>query len=93
MKEERIKTVAIQGGKGAFHEIASRNYFKDKIEIKACETFEEITNSLSDKSADYGLMAIENTVGGSLVSNYSLLKEKPVKIIGEEYSHMQYELQ
>lgn len=92
MPEEKNKIVAIQGGNGAFHEIAARHYFDSEIRVKSCETFEEITKAISNNEVDYGIMAIENTVGGSLIPNYVLLKESPVKIIGEEYLRIRQNL-
>tara|TARA_Y100001935_G_scaffold251831_1_gene254564 strand:- start:1056 stop:1922 length:867 start_codon:yes stop_codon:yes gene_type:complete len=92
MKKEALKSVAIQGGLGAFHEIASRSYFDEKIKILSCETFQEIIDRLSSSEADFGLMAIENTVGGSLVSNYRLMMDSEVSIIGEEYLRIKQNL-
>ena len=92
MPEEKNKIIAIQGGSGAFHEIAARHYFDSKIKVEPCETFEELTSSISNNEVDYGIMAIENTVGGSLIPNYVLLKESPVKIIGEEYLRIRQNL-
>ncbi len=87
------KKVAIQGIHGAFHEIAAHRYFGElPIEIVECETFEEITDLLARREIDFGLMAIENTVAGSLLSNYVLLRESPVKIIGEEYLRIKQNL-
>lgn len=88
-----LKKVAIQGIHGAFHEIAAQRYFRDlPIEIVECVTFDEITEMLAKKEIDFGLMAIENTVAGSLLSNYVLLRESPVKIIGEEYLRIKQNL-
>lgn len=87
-----VKKIAIQGGAGAFHEIAARNYFRTSIEVHPCETFENITTMLANKEIEYGIMAIENTVAGSLVPNYVLLKESPIKIMGEEYLRVKQNL-
>lgn len=87
-----IKTVAIQGGFGSFHEIAARKFFTDEIKIIPCDTFEEVTQLVSTHQIDYGVMAIENTVAGSLIPNYTLLRESPVKIIGEEYLRIKQNL-
>jgi len=92
-KRTQSKKVAIQGVHGAFHEIAAYRYFTDEpIEIVECETFEQITTMLQRHEIDFGLMAIENTVAGSLLSNYVLLRENPVKIIGEEYLRIKQNL-
>ena len=87
-----LKKVAIQGGEGAFHEIAARRYFKNDIEIQPCTSFEIITDLVANKKIDFGIMAIENTVAGSLIPNYVLLKESPIKIIGEEYLRVKQNL-
>jgi len=88
-----LKKVAIQGGAGAFHEIAARSYFGDQaIEILSIGTFDEIVQLVSDKKIDYGIMAIENTVAGSLIPNYALIREAPVKIMGEQYLRVKQNL-
>lgn len=92
LTEVVMKKVAIQGGAGAFHEIAAHNYFKSDIEILSCKTFDNITTLIENKEIDYGIMAIENTVAGSLIPNYVLIKESPVKIIGEEYLRVKQNL-
>jgi len=81
-----IKKVAIQGGYGAFHEIAAKNYFKnEEIEIITANTFKDLFKSLKNNHADYGIMAIENSIAGSILPNYILLQESNMKIIGEIY--------
>jgi len=88
-----LKKVAIQGGAGAFHEIAARSYFGNQvIEILSIGTFDEIVQLVSDKKIDYGIMAIENTVAGSLIPNYALIREAPVKIMGEQYLRVKQNL-
>lgn len=80
---EKIK-VAIQGFEGSYHHIAANNYFDDtQVEIKPCYTFKEIFKSIQHDSRIVGMMAIENTVAGSLLNNYNLLRDSHYKIIGE----------
>lgn len=82
----RVKKVAIQGGAGAFHEIAALHYFgSENIEIVPSLTFKDLFTSLKMRHADYGIMAIENMVAGSILPNYNLLRESNMKIIGEIY--------
>lgn len=79
-------SVAIQGGFGAFHEIAAKKFFENiDIEIVTCETFSDLFNTLEDKEADCGIVAIENSVAGSILQNYSFIRESGLSIIGEEY--------
>jgi prephenate dehydratase len=78
--------IAIQGGHGSFHEIATRKYFVNNgIDLTPCDTFVEIIDALVDGKSNYGCYAIENTVAGSILQNYALLKENPVEVIGEVY--------
>ncbi|MBN2518887.1 MAG: prephenate dehydratase [Bacteroidales bacterium] len=95
MKETKNKTkrVAIQGGYGAFHEIAATHYFKDEnIEVIPSVTFNDLFENLNSRHADYGIMAIENMVAGSIIPNYKLLKESNMKIIGEIYLRIKQNL-
>jgi prephenate dehydratase len=82
----KVKRIAIQGGAGAFHEIAALHYFgTENVEIVPSLTFKDLFQSLKHQHADYGIMAIENMVAGSILPNYGLLRESNNKIIGEIY--------
>lgn len=79
-----MKKVAIQGGLGAYHEIAAREYFSDDdLEIVPCSTFRDIFNEAEKDPALIGVMAIENTIAGSLLQNHDLLKMHNLQIAGE----------
>lgn len=78
-----MKKVAIQGGLGAYHGIAAENFFKEKVEIVPCITFRDIFKEIRKDSNTIGIMAIENTIAGSLLPNYELLKENKLPIAGE----------
>lgn len=78
-----MKKVAIQGGLGAYHAIAAENYFEEEVEIIPCSTFRGIFDSIKKDSEVIGIMAIENTIAGSLLPNYDLLKENEFPIAGE----------
>ena len=86
--------VAIQGVKGAFHEIAALNYYQDKaLEIVPASTFDEVVDFIEKgTTADVGLMAIENTIAGSLMYNYTLLKNSQLSIVGETYLRIKQNL-
>ena len=91
-KKEK-KKVAIQGGYGAFHEIAAMHYFQnDNIEIVTANTFKDLFKSLKMKHADLGIMAIENSLAGSILPNYGLLQESNMKITGEIYLRIKQNL-
>lgn len=79
-----MKRVAIQGGLGAYHEIAARDYFRgEELEIVPCHTFRDIFIEADRDPTLIGVMAIENTIAGSLLSNHDLLKQHRLRIAGE----------
>lgn len=78
-----MRRVAIQGGLGAYHGIAAENYFEEKVEIVPCATFRDIFRSIEKEPNTIGIMAIENTIAGSLLANYDLLKKNKLPIAGE----------
>jgi prephenate dehydratase len=76
--------IAIQGESGCFHEVAAHQYFKyDTIEIVPCSTFDLTLNTLKAGDADFAVMAIENARSGSILYNYTLIRESGMKILGE----------
>ncbi len=80
------KKISIQGFEGSFHQVAARQFFGNDVEIICCSTFREVVKIASDKSAsDGGIMAIENSLAGSILPNYNLLQKSHLKIIGEVY--------
>jgi prephenate dehydratase len=77
--------ISIQGEKGSFHEMAARQYFNyDTIDIVPCSTFDLTINTLLSGNADFAVMAIENARSGSILSNYTLIRESGLKILGEQ---------
>jgi len=82
MKNLRI---AIQGISTCFHEVAARAYFDESIEPVECITFHKLCESLKRKECDFAIMAIENTIAGSILPNYFLLQEYRFSIVGEIY--------
>ncbi|MDU1890665.1 MAG: prephenate dehydratase [Dysgonomonas sp.] len=78
-----MKRVAIQGGLGAYHGIAAENFFGEEVEIVPCATFRDIFTTIKKEPNTIGIMAIENTIAGSLLGNYELLKENKLPIAGE----------
>ena len=84
--------VAIQGARGSFHELAGIKYFGEHIQSIECITFKNVFDSVLNSEADFGITAIENTVAGTILPNYAILRESDVKIIGEVYLHIQQNL-
>lgn len=78
------RRVAIQGGIGAYHGIAAENFFKGhQVEIIPCQTFRDIFEQIAADATTIGIMAIENTIAGSLLPNYDLLRLHHYSIAGE----------
>lgn len=84
--------IAIQGIETSFHEVAAKKYFGDNISPVECWTFTELCESLENGTADYAVMAIENSIAGSLLQNYGLLEEYHFFIIGEVFLRIEMNL-
>lgn len=79
-----MKKVAIQGGLGAYHEVAARQYFsQDEVSIVPCISFRDIFAEAKKDPTLIGVMAIENTIAGGLLPNHDLLKLNDLWIAGE----------
>jgi prephenate dehydratase len=87
-----IKSVAIQGIKGSFHHIVSQHYFNDTVVVKECMTFDNAVESLLTNDSDAVVMAIENSIAGSIIPNYALIDNHKLHIIGEHYLDIQHHL-
>ncbi len=88
-----MKRVAIQGIAGSFHEDAARKYFNnEEIEIVECRSFQSVCDLIDADKVDIAVMAIENSIAGSLLQNYSLIRDYHLRIIGEIYIHIQMNL-
>lgn len=75
--------VAIQGLRGSFHHEAAELYFHDTLQLIECETFKDVIDSVTSGTADTGIMAIENSLAGSIIPNYNLVRKNKVDIVGE----------
>lgn len=78
--------VAIQGYEGSFHQMAAQHYFGRSVQVLPCDTFKEVVTLASDADrSNGGIMAIENSIAGSIISNYNLLRKSDVSITGEVF--------
>ena len=84
--------IAIQGIKGAFHEVAARNYFGNEIDILPKLHFSDLAESVKNGDCDYGIMAVENTISGTIHSNLNLIREHKLVVCGEEYLRIKQNL-
>jgi len=79
-----MKRIAIQGTLGSYHDIAAHKYFEgEEIELICCATFEDVFAAVKKDSKTIGMLAIENTIAGSLLHNNELLRQSGTQIIGE----------
>jgi len=85
-KETTVTKVSIQGYEGSFHQAAARQFFGKQVEVIPCATFRELVSIAEDAAASNGgVMAIENSIAGSILPNYNLLKRSKLTITGEVY--------
>lgn len=84
--------IAIQGIKGSNHHQVVREYFGSNIELVECMSFDYLVDQLLDGTADKGVMAIENSIAGSIIPNYALIYHNNLHIIGEHYLNIHHNL-
>jgi len=80
-----IQKVAIQGIKGSFHHQVALEYYHQDIEVDECMSFEELVDSLLSGKSNQAVMAIENSIAGSIIPNYALIDKNNLHVIGEYY--------
>lgn len=86
-----MKRIAIQGFEGSFHDITAHKFFEnEQLQLICCATFEEVFESMKADSTVIGLMAIENTIAGSLLHNYELLRDSGFTVVGEHKTHISH---
>lgn len=86
------KIIAIQGAKGSNHHKVAHNFYGDNIQLIECMSFDVLVDCLLDKSAKLGVMALENTIAGSIIPNYALIDNHNLHIIDEEYLNIHHHL-
>lgn len=89
-----MKKIAIQGVKGCFHHTAVSDYFgaSEEYELFECATFKALAGGVAKLEVDAGVMAIENSIAGTILPNYALLSKHNLKIIGEIYIPIRHQL-
>jgi len=92
MSKKKKAKIAIQGIATSFHEVAALTYFDQAIETVECLSFHSLCESLKKGESDFAVMAIENSIAGSILPNYFLLQEYHFSIIGEVYLPIQMHL-
>ena len=88
----RNHLIAIQGSVASFHDLAAKKYFGEEISLLECGSFKEVCDKIKNNKADYGIIAIENKVAGSILLNYQLIENYNLHIIGETYLPIELQL-
>jgi prephenate dehydratase len=85
--------ISIQGFEGSFHQSAARTFFGNDVEVICCPTFPEVLKIASNKDlSEGGIMAIENSIAGSILGNYNLLRKSGLYVVGEVYLEIRQNL-
>ncbi len=84
---DRLK-LSIQGIEGCFHHVAAKAYFKEGFDISPSLTFDDTLQKQRSGETDFAVMAIENSIAGSIIPNYQLLRKSGLKINGEVSIHI-----
>lgn len=93
MRKNSVKRIAIQGFEGCFHQEAAQKFYGKDVEVICCSTFRDLIQiSQNVSESDGGIMAIENSIAGSILPNYNLLQKSNLQIIGEAYLHIRQNL-
>ncbi len=88
-----MKRIAIQGSIGSFHDIAAHQYFQgEQLQLICCEMFEQVFENIRRDPTVIGMLAIENTIAGSLLHNYELLRNSGTTIVGEHKLHIEHSI-
>lgn len=89
--EMKLK-IAIQGIRGSNHHQVAKDYYGDKIDLVECLSFDFLVDQLLNGAADKGVMAIENSIAGSIIPNYNLIYHNGLHIIGEQYLNIHHNM-
>ena len=84
--------IAIQGIKGSFHHQVAELYFSEKVELEECMSFETLVKNVVSSKAPKGIMALENSIAGSIIPNYALIDKYDLHIVGEHYLDIHHHL-
>lgn len=84
--------IAIQGAEGSNHHKVARDFYGTSIQLEECMSFDILVDCLLNKKASHGVMALENTIAGSIIPNYALIDKHDLHITGEEYLNIHHHL-
>lgn len=87
------EVIAIQGYEGCFHQEAAQHFFGKNVQVVCCDNFRDLVKIASNKKESTGgIMAIENSIAGSILPNYNLLQKSNLKVVGEIYMQIRQNL-
>ncbi len=86
------KTIAIQGVQGSNHHKVAQLYFGEEVQLDECLSFDALVHSLTHEKSSYAIMALENTIAGSIIPNYALIDKNNIHINGEYYLNIHHHL-
>ncbi|WP_298782539.1 prephenate dehydratase [uncultured Polaribacter sp.] len=86
------KIIAIQGAEGSNHHKVAQDLYGTSIQLKECMSFDVLVDNLLESSATYGVMALENTIAGSIIPNYALIDNNNLHIVSEHYLNIHHHL-
>tara|TARA_R110002073_G_scaffold313380_2_gene485242 strand:+ start:5958 stop:6884 length:927 start_codon:yes stop_codon:yes gene_type:complete len=89
---KKVKQVAIQGIQGSNHYIVSQHYFGKQVSLQECLSFDVLVDCINSGHCNYGIMALENTIAGSIIPNYALIDQNNLTISGEYYLNIHHHL-
>ena len=84
--------VAFQGERGAYSEVALRNYFTEDVEATGFELSEEVTDALLNKEVAMAILPVENSIVGNVNVNLDLIYKHPLFAVGEVYQPIHHHL-
>lgn len=87
-----MQKISIQGHRGSFHDMVARDIFGSNSQILKRSSFEQVFEDVKSGKANYGIVAIENSIAGSILENYDLLQQYNLPIIGEYYLRIKHNL-
>ena len=87
-----MNKIGIQGIEGSFHHMAAEEFFLNGCQLLEYMTFDELARGVSLNECDQGIIAIENSIAGSILPNYALLDRYGLSIVGEHYLRIDHNL-
>ena len=90
--ETKNTIIAIQGIQGSFHHAVSQQYFSKTVSLLECTSFDGLVKALLSQEATLGIMAIENSIAGSIIPNYALIDQNNLHVVGESYLNIHHNL-